>query len=659
MTGRFLYLYLLFGAVISLIIAEELFADSGQTLTSYYTVPNGSYDTLRLYPHSSDSDPPGTCAVGTLYINYSNLPRYCANVAGVATWSTISDIWTQSGHNIYLTDTNPNLKVGIGSKTPEFKLSLLNDGMIIAQGMFGSGKILPDLMLAGASEFLWYPRKAAIRAGKVNSHEWSDEDIGNYSVALGQGLTARGDFSVSAGSGHFVTGNYAITLGGLQNNANADYAAVIGGNLNIAAGQYSIVTGGTLNQANADYTVTAGGNTNRADMNFSIVAGGFNNQIYSPYSNINGGKDNLIQIPSNNVGFATIGGGLANNNYGNFSTIMGGASNFTWLDDASIGGGQNNIAGNYSPSTGTGSRVSGGKNNTAAKNYSTIGAGENNAAQAVSSTVCSGYNNTVSGNYSVIAGGSNNNISGQFSMIMGGENNSVSGDYSWAGGRNMNVTGNHTFAWGNSDNPVNITRSDVFVLVPGTISGLPSNPKLGIRTLIPSAVMEINGNGSTDHYFNIKKTTTGDIFLIKNNGVVRIGRTVTDNNSHVLQIGMDGTNGNGAYLTVDGQWTNASSRKKKERIKPLISLDAEQTLDLLTPVTFNYIVLPGQKSAGFIAEDVPDLVAMKDRDKLSTMDIVAVLTKVAQDQDQTIENQNKRIQNLRSMVRELKEKLGE
>ena len=35
---------------------------------------------------------------------------------------------------------------------------------------------------------------------------------------------------------------------------------------------------------------------------------------------------------------------------------------------------------------------------------------------------------------------------------------------------------------------------------------------------------------------------------------------------------------------------------------------------------------------GFIAEDVPDLVATKDRKSLSPMDLTAVLTKVVQGQ---------------------------
>ena len=40
---------------------------------------------------------------------------------------------------------------------------------------------------------------------------------------------------------------------------------------------------------------------------------------------------------------------------------------------------------------------------------------------------------------------------------------------------------------------------------------------------------------------------------------------------------------------------------------------------------------------GFIAEDVPDLVATSDRQGLSSMDIVAVLTRVIQAQQQHIE----------------------
>ena len=50
---------------------------------------------------------------------------------------------------------------------------------------------------------------------------------------------------------------------------------------------------------------------------------------------------------------------------------------------------------------------------------------------------------------------------------------------------------------------------------------------------------------------------------------------------------------------------------------------------------------------GFIAEDVPNLVATKDREGLSPMDIVAVLTKVVQEQQKTMEEMRKDIAELK------------
>jgi hypothetical protein len=57
-------------------------------------------------------------------------------------------------------------------------------------------------------------------------------------------------------------------------------------------------------------------------------------------------------------------------------------------------------------------------------------------------------------------------------------------------------------------------------------------------------------------------------------------------------------------------------------------------------VTFHYKNDVEQQRVGFIAEDVPELVAMKDRKGLSPMDIVAVLTKVVQEQKQQLADQH-------------------
>ncbi len=100
----------------------------------------------------------------------------------------------------------------------------------------------------------------------------------------------------------------------------------------------------------------------------------------------------------------------------------------------------------------------------------------------------------------------------------------------------------------------------------------------------------------------------------------------------------------GAHLTNSGQWVNSSSRKNKENIRDLDINEAYSALDELKPVTFAYKVDPDETQVGFIAEDVPELVAIGDRSGLASMDIVGVLTKIIQDQ-------NKRIERLENMLK--------
>jgi hypothetical protein len=102
----------------------------------------------------------------------------------------------------------------------------------------------------------------------------------------------------------------------------------------------------------------------------------------------------------------------------------------------------------------------------------------------------------------------------------------------------------------------------------------------------------------------------------------------------------------GAYVSAGGVWTNASSRAFKQDIADLSADTAVQALDELTPVTFAYTADPSEKHVGFIAEDVPALVATGDRTGLSPMDVVAVLTKVLQEQQKTIAELQARVAQL-------------
>jgi hypothetical protein len=114
----------------------------------------------------------------------------------------------------------------------------------------------------------------------------------------------------------------------------------------------------------------------------------------------------------------------------------------------------------------------------------------------------------------------------------------------------------------------------------------------------------------------------------------------------------------GAYVSAGGTWQNASSRVLKENIKTLSAADANKTLKGLNPVLYNYKVDKAEKHVGFIAEDVPDMVASKDRKGLSALDIVAVLTKVVQDKTQVIDNQQKIINAMAAKLEMLEEKVN-
>ena len=114
----------------------------------------------------------------------------------------------------------------------------------------------------------------------------------------------------------------------------------------------------------------------------------------------------------------------------------------------------------------------------------------------------------------------------------------------------------------------------------------------------------------------------------------------------------------GAYCTGT-VWTNASSRDLKQDIKPLTSEQARDAVRKLQPVGYRYKNELDEQYVGFIAEDVPDLVAMKDRKSLSPMDITAVLTKVVQDQDRQLAEQRAINKSLLERLAKLEQKLAE
>jgi len=172
--------------------------------------------------------------------------------------------------------------------------------------------------------------------------------------------------------------------------------------------------------------------------------------------------------------------------------------------------------------------------------------------------------------------------------------------------------------------------------------------QIGIGTTSPKQRLEVNGSiqiheqnsgvaglmitqssGDTGYIMHNRANTltigagSVDRITIDRNGNVGVG---VSRPKHPLEMT------SGAHVTAGGVWTNSSSRDKKENIEVLQAEAATSALMSLQPVLFNYRNEVDEEYVGFIAEDVPDLVAVGNRDALSSMDIVAVLTKVVQEQ---------------------------
>jgi hypothetical protein len=503
-------------------------------------------------------------------------------------------------------------------------------------------------------------RADAKNQGKVGTQGYE----GDYNTFYGLGA----GFSITSGSYNTFIGRNAgfSNTAGLYNTFIGYYAGYANttGNYNnfigLYAGRYN-----TSGGANAFLGYYAGfSNTTGNDNAFLGYFAGYSNT--TGFNNIFlGNGAGYYNATGHDNAFLGYYAGYSNTT-GNYSTFLGdyaGYSNINANYNAFLGYGAG-----YSNTSGTNNTFLGyraGYLNTTASNCTFIGyqAGYNNTT---------GWENVFLG----FAAGASNTTGTANTFLgygAGGTNNGVHNTFvGWgAGSDNSSGSGNVFLGYyaGNGEtgsNKLYIANFSGTPLVYGDFNTkiLGVNGWLGIGTQTPAYPMELKTTGR-NATFVLQRSDGGAINFV--NATPTFGQFGTGND-YPLRLSVNSTwrmilntdNSlsmvNGASCTAGGVWTNASSRDLKENIEGLTVAEAQEAFRALSPVKYNYKADKEERHVGFIAEDVPPLVASKDRKSLSPMDVVAVLTKVVQEQQKTISDNQKTISELKERVGKLEKK---
>jgi hypothetical protein len=400
--------------------------------------------------------------------------------------------------------------------------------------------------------------------------------------------------------------------------------------------QGKVGTQGSEGDTNTFYGLGAG---------FSITSGVYNTFIgrAAGYANTTGSSNTFLGYYA---GYSNTTG-----NFNSFIGLAAGYANTTGYNNTFLGerAGYSNTTGNYNSFIG----LAAGYHNTTGGYNTFLGfnAGYDNTT---------GYSNTFLGMYAGYA-----NTTGLFNTFLGyyaGYANTTGiGNIFVGQSAGYNETGSNKLYVANSDTSAPLIYGDFANGI------LAVNGKLGVGTQAPTYPMELKTTGR-NATFVLQRTDGGAINFV--NATPAYGQFGTGNDYPVrilvnstwrMSLNTDNSLAmvNGASCTAGGVWTNASSRELKENIEELTADEAREALTELSPVKYNYKADKEEKHVGFIAEDVPALVASKDRKSLSPMDITGVLTKVVQEQTKIVKELQNAIQEQQKTISDLKWRIAD
>ena len=178
----------------------------------------------------------------------------------------------------------------------ETRLQLNYDGGFVVPGKYLNGIAQADSIPASGpgTRLMWYPAKAAFRAGRVGwdsdkGDVWNADSIGTYSVAFGRDTKASGRDALAAGLATEATGPYTAAIGG-GTLASGSHAVAMG-----------LATSATGNAATATGSGTSASGYAATSLGLNTNAASYASLSLGEYNNANRSDDGSLFVVGNGV----------------------------------------------------------------------------------------------------------------------------------------------------------------------------------------------------------------------------------------------------------------------------------------------------------------------------------------------------------------------
>jgi hypothetical protein len=160
--------------------------------------------------------------------------------------------------------------VGIGTSNPVARLHVADSNVLFTGplNVINTTPANPPVQGPGA-RMMWYPQKAAFRAGLAYGLQWDKDSMGIMSIGLGNSTKAIGESAFASGAGTNATGVRSTAMGDFT--TASGYGSFAIGTNTLAAGSYSVAMG--TSSSATGFTSFAFGQAAKSSSNTSIAMG--------------------------------------------------------------------------------------------------------------------------------------------------------------------------------------------------------------------------------------------------------------------------------------------------------------------------------------------------------------------------------------------------